>query len=275
MVRASVIVSTYNQPRYLELVLLSLGSQSVKDIEVVIADDGSTSETRELVARMKASGAVKITHVWQEDDGFRKSRILNEAVKVSNGDYLIFNDGDCIAHRHFARGHLGLARPGVFLVGRSPRLSQKVSERIGVEDVRSGRAQRITLDKCADYLFGKTTNLEFGVYLPPDWALSLVQRMKLSLTLVGQNFSCWKSDFVKINGFNEEMVGWGKEDDELAVRFRNAGLKPVSAANRAINFHLWHSKGNRVRALRMKNLEVLKRYEQSGEYRCALGLDRH
>ena len=84
-----------------------------------------------------------------------------------------------------------------------------------------------------------------------------------------------KADYVRVNGFNEEITGWGKEDDELGVRLRNAGLRPVSVCNRAVNFHLWHSKAHRSREVIDRNLDFKRQYQKSGEYRCRVGYDRH
>jgi len=272
--KASVIVSTYNQPAFLGLVLLSLRLQSRFDFEVVVADDGSGEETRCLVQSFVADSPYPLRHVWQEDDGFRKPAILNQAVRASTADYLIFNDGDCLAHRHFVRGHLGLSRSGSVLVGRTPRLGRELTEGITRADVERGSAQRITLGKVLDYLRGRTTKLEFGVYVGNDWLFRQVQKTKKTLELWGGNFSCWKTDYVKVNGFNEQITGWGKEDDEIGVRFRNAGLQVVSVANRAVNFHLWHPKGHRVREVIEKNMGVKKEFQRSGEYRCQVGYDR-
>lgn len=272
--RASVIVSTYNQPAFLELVVASLARQSCPDFEVVVADDGSGDDTRRLVESLTFRASFPILHVWQEDDGFRKPAILNRAVSAATTDYLIFNDGDCLAHRHFVRGHLELARQGAYLIGRTPRLGRALTERITVRAVEQGRAQRVNLANVVDYLRGRTTKLEFGVYVGNELLFRLVQKTKKVLELWGGNFSCWKSDYVRVNGFNEEIRGWGKEDDELGVRLKNSGLVPISAANRAVNFHLWHPKGARVRSAIERNLGIKEDYERSGQSRCPVGYDR-
>ena len=273
--KVSVIVPTYNQPGFLHLVLCSFEVQTCRDFELLVADDGSGPETRELVEGWRVRGPFPIRHVWHEDEGFRKTVILNEAVKQSSGDYLIFNDGDCLAHPRFVASHVEFARPNGFAVGRTPRLSRRLTARVTEERVRSRKAQRMTLGKVADYLFGESKKMEFGSYIGNRALFELVQRTKKNLDLWGGNFSCFKSDYVKVNGFNEEFIGWGKEDLELGIRFRNLGLRPVSVANRAINFHLWHPKpGRRSYNVALQN-RIKKSYRDSGEYYCPLGYANH
>lgn len=273
--KVSVIVNTYNQPGYLELSLLSFFGQSCGGFEVVVADDGSGPDTAEVVEQVRREAPFPLRHVWHEDDGFRRTVILNKAVKAAAHDYVIITDGDCLAHRHFVRSHMECSGPGCYLAGRTPRLGRRVSARITPECVRNGRAQRVGPLYLWDYLFGDTTKLEFGFYAGNRHLFRWVQATKKKRDLWGGNFSFHRPDFVAVNGFNEEILGWGKEDAELDVRFRNFGLRPVSVANRAINFHLWHPKGDRIREVFERNLETKRDYERSGEYRCPVGYDGH
>lgn len=273
MPRASVIVSTYNQPEFLELVLTSLALQSATEFEVVVADDGSGPATGALLERLRGELPYPLRHVWQEDAGFRKGMILNKAVKEASSPYLIFNDGDCIAHPEFVRAHLELARRDAYLVGRTPRLSRKITERITLDAVRRGCAQRASLDKWWDDWFGDSRRMEFGLYVGNNWLFRQVQKTKKKLELWGGNFSCFKEHYVQINGFNEDMDGWGKEDDEIGVRLANFGLRPVSVANRAVNFHLWHPKASGLAESIPRNLAHKKHYRATGEFRCPNGYD--
>ncbi|MBI5440899.1 MAG: glycosyltransferase, partial [Deltaproteobacteria bacterium] len=196
------MLATYNQPMFLVWVLITLARQSVGDFEVVVADDGSTEETKRLLERLAPRFPGGIQHVWQEDRGFRKCLALNRAVHRTRSDYLIFTDGDCLLHRHFVRAHRELARSDRFLIGRMPRLGPKITASIRIPDLESGRAQRLTLDKLWDGLFGESTKIEFGIYVPVRWAFDLVRKTKKRLDLWGGNFSCSKADFVAVNGFN-------------------------------------------------------------------------
>ncbi|MDP9348746.1 MAG: glycosyltransferase, partial [Gemmatimonadota bacterium] len=133
--RASVVLTTYNQPRQLELVLRGYAVQTRRDFQVVVADDGSGEETREVLERLRRETGLDLLHVWHEDRGFRKCTILNRAILAASGDYLVFSDGDCIPRRDFVEAHLRLAEPGRFLSGGYLRLSPAVSARITPADV--------------------------------------------------------------------------------------------------------------------------------------------
>ncbi len=275
MPRASVIVSTYNQPHYLELTLWSYALQGERRFELIVADDGSTGDTRDLVHRFAGETDLPVRHVWQEDRGFRKAEILNKAVRASSSGYLIFTDGDCIAHPRFVASHLRHAQPRTYLVGRTPRLGRRLSARVTLPAVRSGRAQRLTLDKMLDGLFGESRKMEFGFYLGSDLLFERVRKTKKNLELWGGNFSCHRADFVAVNGFNEDFVGWGKEDLDLGVRLRNFGLRPFSITNRAVNFHLWHGAPPDKKTNVQWQTETKEKYRRTGEYYCPHGLDGH
>lgn len=275
MPRASLIVSTYNQPAYLDLVLHSLALQSEPEFEIIVADDGSGPETRAVIEAHRRAQGRPVEHVWQDDRGFRKTVILNEAAAHARSDVLIFTDGDCLAHRHFVGSHLTLLEPGTFVVGRTARLSSRLTAGVTVEGVRSGRVQRMTAGKVLDGIFGRSKKMEFAFYLGNPVLFRVAQRIKKNRDLWGGNFSCRREDFVRVNGYNEEFLGWGKEDLELGIRFVNAGLRAVSAANLAVNFHLWHPKPpNRSANVPLQN-ELKRRVRETGAFRCEIGLDAH
>src|SRR5262245_85520 len=115
--KLSVIISTYNNPKWLEKVLWGYESQTHRDFEVVIADDGSGEPTRELIEKFKKESSLQIIHVWHPDDGFQKSAILNKAIVASTTDYLVFSDGDCIPRNDFLEVHAQNLSPGHFLSG--------------------------------------------------------------------------------------------------------------------------------------------------------------
>src|SRR5512135_2579733 len=130
--KISVIFTTYNKPDYLRLCVLSFAQQSLLPSEVIVADDGSTEETGALIHEMKNrfSNLFTIKHVWHEDVGFRRSGILNKAAREASGDYLIFTDGDCMAHRHFVRSHVEYSHPSAVLGGRRIELGKELTERL-------------------------------------------------------------------------------------------------------------------------------------------------
>ena len=76
----SLIITTYNWPEALELVLTTAVKQSVQPNEIIIADDGSAKDTKLLVNTFSKKTSVPIVHSWQEDDGFRLSKSRNLAI---------------------------------------------------------------------------------------------------------------------------------------------------------------------------------------------------
>ena len=128
MTSFSVIVSTYNRPEYLELVLDGYAAQTNRDFEVVVADDGSAPATADTIHRIRKDTGLRITHVWHEDSGFRKSLIVNRAIVAAGGEYLLFTDGDCIPRRDLVEVHRRLARPGFFVAGDDPSSATTTSK---------------------------------------------------------------------------------------------------------------------------------------------------
>ncbi|MDR6197618.1 glycosyltransferase family 2 protein [Siphonobacter sp. SORGH_AS_0500] len=224
----SLIVSTYNWPEALKFCLLSVARQRMLPDEVIIADDGSRQETRDLIEAMKGIIPVPLIHVWHEDLGFRKTEILNKAVRKSSGDYLIQIDGDVILHPYFIKDHIVAAEPGAF--------------------VRGTRA-RITPAKTAEILLRTHVNLHVfskGVYnrlnalrLPVLKSLGERKEMK-SRNVRGSNLAFWKADFIRVNGYNNDLKGWGHEDEELAARLINNSIVKKIIKLSAVQFHLHH-----------------------------------
>ncbi len=142
MMRTSIILSTYNQPEWLTKTLLGYERQQAMPHEVVVADDGSSDSTREVIESFRRRGKLSIQHVWQEDDGFQKTRILNKAIDAAGGDYLIFSDGDCIPREDYVAVHQRLAGPKRFLAGGLVRLPLATSQLISEEHIVSGECFR-------------------------------------------------------------------------------------------------------------------------------------
>jgi len=224
----SLIIATYNWPQALLRCLESVSRQKVLPDEVIIADDGSGPETRKLIEQVKADFPVPLIHVWHEDLGFRKSEVLNMAVKASSGEYMIQVDGDVILHRYFISDHLKAAEHGAFVRGSRARLTPEVTAEI-LNDPR----KRLHL-----YSKGIISKLN-AAHLPQ---LSfLAHRKKMSSQSVrGSNLAFWKQDFILINGYNNDLQGWGHEDEELAARFINNGIIKKIVKLSAVQFHLHH-----------------------------------
>ena len=234
----SVIISTYNQPEWLKKVLIGYEQQSFKNFEIIIADDGSTVETKAVIEQFKADSNVTIKHVWQEDKGFRKTRILNKAIKETKTSYLIFTDGDCIPRADFVETHLKLKKPNCFLSGGYFKLPMHISELISEEDIKSQRC----FDK--DWLLkqGLKKSFKINKLKASGFKEQFLNTMTpTKATFDGMNVSVWKNDVVEVNGFDERMA-YGGEDRELGERLMNLGIKPVQIRYSAICLHLDHER---------------------------------
>lgn len=237
----SVIVSTYNSPVWLEKVLWGYSRQTHRDFELIIADDGSTEETAELIRQMRRSTALSIQHVWQADRGFRKCRILNKAILHARSDYLVFTDGDCIPRQDFLAVHAQQARPGIFLSGGYYKLPMPTSEAIGREDILDGRCFNL------DWLVARGLprsykNLKLTASYGQARILNRITPTRCNFK--GSNGSAWRNDVLAVNGFDERMA-WGGLDREFGVRLLNAGIKPRHVRYNAIVLHLDHGRNYR------------------------------
>ena len=266
--RPSVVLSTYNQPRALELVLWGYAAQTHRDFEVVVADDGSGEETRALVERLREATGLRLRHVWHEDRGFRKTEILNRAVLAAGGDYLIFSDGDCIPRDDFVAVHVAHARPGRFLSGGYLKLPASVSAALTVDDVRAGRH--------ADLAW-----LEARGWRPGRYALRLTRSASAAALLDrvtptgatwnGHNASTWREAVLAANGFDLDMA-YGGEDRALGERLEHAGLTGHGIRFRAPVMHLHHERPYVNREAEDRNRAIRERIRRGRETRARLGI---
>ena len=249
---ASVIFSTYRQPEWLRKALCGFARQNHPDFEVVVADDGSGEETAEVIQSARETTGMRIEHVWQQDRGFRKCRILNKAILKARGNYLIFTDGDCIPQPEFIARHLELAEPKRFLSGGLLRLPLGLSQNIQPDDIESGRCFSVSWLRSHGMpftykLLKLSAGLEFGAVLD-----------RVSPTTAGwngHNASGWKDDILRANGFDERM-GYGGEDRELGERLENAGIRGKRIRHRVTCLHLDHPRGYVNAEARAANLAI-------------------
>jgi glycosyltransferase involved in cell wall biosynthesis len=209
--KTTLVISTYNWPEALDLSLRSVAKQVAMPDEVIVTDDGSRPDTAELVRQWQARLPTPLLHVWQEDLGFRLARARNNAIAVATGDYLIFVDGDMVLHRRFVSDHQRMARSDSFIQGMRVAADAKLSLRMLAEKTTA-----------PGFFAAGLTDRKF---LLRSHLLSLLEyRPTTSLRrMAGCNQAYWRDHLIQVNGFNEEMVGWGLEDDELAVRMLNRG----------------------------------------------------
>ena len=234
--RFSVFVVTYNAPEQLDLILCGLNRQTRPADEVWIADDGSTDDTRRMIESYKSGFVSKLEHAWQKDNGRRKARIVNEAVRRSSGDHLLFLDGDTIPHSRWVEDHAMAADGQHVLCGRRVKLGPEISERIDREWIEAGRLERWFGPVSASALRGDTERLLLGFRLPRALARIVHPRAR---RLMGVNYSLPRAVFERVNGYNEEINR--REDFELECRLKRAKDIPFfPLLNRAVAYHLWH-----------------------------------
>ena len=230
----SLVIAVYNRAEVLELVFASLLNQSMSDFEVIIADDGSGPSITALIERYRAAFAHPIVHEWHEDDGFRKTIVVNRAVTRASSEYIVFIDGDCILHRRFLERHMRRCRRRRVLTGRRVMLDEDLTGRITIEDVRSRRIERpwFWLGHCG------RNDCKHGIYMP--FVFGARNRSRADYQILGCNFSVHKEDFFAVNGYDERIVGRGLEDNNLCVRFINSGVAVSSIAFEAVQYHCHH-----------------------------------
>jgi glycosyltransferase involved in cell wall biosynthesis len=237
----SVIVTTYNREDALEAVLRSLARQSDADFEVIVADDGSGQATAALVEAWKAKVGHRVEHVWHQDSGFRAAEIRNRAVLASRGAYVIFLDGDCIVRPDFVAIHRRLAEQGAFVTGNrillSRQLTEKVLERqLSPETWGFGRW-------IIERLRGGINRLSALLHLPLG-PLRDLRRGKWQGAR-SCNLAIWRSDLDKVDGFDADYSGWGKEDSDLILRLLHAGVRRKDGVFATGVIHLWHAEADR------------------------------
>lgn len=258
----TILFSTYNQPEYLELTLKSILAQKVLPNEIVIADDGSGEPTKEMIEKYRKLSAIPIAHVWHEDDGFRKGEIMNKAVAAAKGDYIMQIDGDIVLGRHFVEDHTAIARPHTFCAGSRILLSEKLSKTLlRTKSIRVPLWLRMTVVNA--YRWPLMMHFLAGRY----------KQKRRNEFGRGCNFAFWREDFIKVNGYNEDMVGWGYEDTELAVRMRNAGVGKQFLKFGGVAFHVWHKLNSRHNE--SKNKEILQNSDRMGLTRTEKGIDQY
>ncbi|MGO3184134.1 MAG: glycosyltransferase family 2 protein [Aequorivita sp.] len=259
--KTSLLISTYNWPEALELVLLSVDNQTEKPDEILIADDGSSEETKALIADFQKRLIVPLYHFWHEDKGFRKAIILNKAIAAAKGEYIIQVDGDCIMHKDFVRDHKALAQCNVYLFGSRVNIQEKFLPKLFA-------SQKIKFNFFDEGIKKRTRNLR----LP---ALSSLYKTtdEISGKMRGCNVSYWKKDVVAVNGYNEEFEGWGREDSELIIRMMHNGVLGRRLRYRGIVYHIWHKVKDQSRFEINDSLQEKALAE--GSKWCEKGIDKY
>ena len=242
--KMTVIISTYNSPEWLKKVLWGYEQQTTKDFELIVADDGSTKETKELLEELRPKLSYPLEHVWHEDKGFRKSEILNKAIVASKTDYLLFSDGDCVPRNDFVEMQFKYREPGYFLSSGYLKLPMSTSKAITLEDIEK--------QSCFSPLWlmskGKMLDRKSIRFVATNWKLDGIFN-SITPTKASWNGHCasgWKKDILAVNGHDERMA-YGGQDREMGDRLWQSGIKSKQIRFSAICVHLDHSRGYKTK----------------------------
>ena len=275
-IKVSIIVAVYSDIEALELIIRALQAQTYKNFEVVIAEDNNSDEMKEYISNIKN---LNVKHTFQEDQGIRKTRSINNGILVSEGEYLIFIDGDCVPYSTFIDAHVKLSEPGFIVSGRRCNLGPKYASFL-----REHKLSSLQLENSFIYRYpliaadAVERHAEAGFYVQPNGIIynRLLKNRKGTKSIVGCNYSCFKSDMAKINGYDE---GYGEssvgDDTDLEWRFKALGLKIKSAKNVANMFHLYHGRGSRNEALYRAEYENMCVNKKNNVFICKEGLSQH
>lgn len=266
--KASIIIAIYRDIEALHCILLGLIRQTETGFEVIVTEDGENPAVAEYIAN-KAPKGLTLRHLNQEDNGFRKTRAVNRAIAESRADYLIFLDGDCIPHSKFVEMHLKHAEPTRICTARRVYLGPKESDKIRQEPELAQtlenrlafflRAIPLHQDGIRDYEVGFASQLLHNL------------AKKRYLGIMGCNFSAYKADIEKINGYNEDLPGIGGEDDDLEWRFNGLGMFTKNIKFQAVTYHLYHDSRRQDTDV---NLAISRKNREKKEYVCKNGINK-
>jgi glycosyltransferase involved in cell wall biosynthesis len=234
----AVIISTYNNPDFLRLVLHAYASQSDLNFRVYIADDGSNEATRELIEQITPTFPVPIQHIWHKDDGFRKARVHNLTLQQVKEPYVLLTDGDCIPHPHLIQSHRRLAQANTLLCGSRILLSQGYTQHL----CQTKQTPSFSIPNYVNQRIKGNINRIFPLIMPPHLSSP---NQKLS-GIHGCHISCHTKDLFNINGFDESFEGWGREDSDLVARLFHNGIQRRNLRGTPV-LHLWHQENSRAR----------------------------
>ena len=262
----SIIITTYNRPDALTAVVEACFAQDDKNFEIIIADDGSTNNTRDTVAGLQARSPVPLKHVWQEDIGFRAARVRNLGTLAAQGDYIVFLDGDCVPQRDFVANHRRLSRRGYLVSGSRVLLSEAYTRRLLEQHIDIQRLG--VMGKLKLRLAGDANKFLQTVVNWPDVGR---ESKRFSWRRIKScNLAVWRSDLELVNGFDESFTGWGHEDSDLVVRLFNAGVLRKDGAFATEVYHLWHREAKRDQESSNRSIVLQRAQDKTTQARVGL-----
>jgi glycosyltransferase involved in cell wall biosynthesis len=259
--RVSLIITTYNRPEVLSLIFKSIEDQTICPDEIIIADDGSGNSTKECVEDFQRSSSISIIHSWQEDRGFRVAKSRNKAIAKSNYEYIILIDGDVILHEKFIENHLKHAETNFFVQGQRVLVNESITKKIINNQYKNL------------FLFSRgLKNRKNAIYSAFLSKIFLTRKNVLN-GIKTCNLAFYKSDCIKVNGFNNEIEGWGREDSEFVARLFNNNVCRKNIHFNMIQFHLWHQDSSRE--VLQKNNIILQKAIESKLNWCDNGINQY
>jgi cellulose synthase/poly-beta-1,6-N-acetylglucosamine synthase-like glycosyltransferase len=259
---ASLIIPYYKDIVALELILTALNKQSAKgDFEVIIAEDDNASETKNFLAKSIPLLNYPLQHVTQEDKGYRRSKALNNGIKVAKANFIIFIDGDCIPHKHFIKEYIKEKEEKKVLYGRRVNLSEKFSNELR----KTKSLKKLNILSTA---FSKSTRVVEGLYIP-----FYPERFKSKRQLWGCNMAVLKKHLIEVNGFDEDYVEYGPEDLDIYCRLSKLGCELKSVKYQAIIYHLYH-KTKGLDDVIKRGKTIFDQKMNAGLIRCINGIEK-
>ncbi|WP_217540395.1 glycosyltransferase family 2 protein [Vibrio metschnikovii] len=257
--KTTLIITTYNWKEALKAVLESVKSQTVLPDEVIVADDGSREDTADMIRKIKNNYPVPLIHSWQKDEGFRAASSRNRAIARSTGDYLILIDGDIILTKNFIYDHINNSKDNFFIQAGRVLLNESLTYHYfntgklpSFFEKGLKNRKNIIRNKFLCYLFSRKSNTDKSTR--------------------SCNMSFWKRDILDVNGFNNDFVGWGREDSEFVHRMLNSGKSRLYLKFAGVGYHLYHVENSR--ASLTQNDEILDNTIKNALKRCQNGIDQ-
>lgn len=259
----SLLITTYNWKEALCLTLRSAFAQTRLPLEILIGDDGSTDDTRELIDALRKESPVPLVHIWHEDRGFRLTEIRNKAIAEAKGDYIIQVDGDTILEKHFIEDHAELAEPNCYVCGSRVKIFEE-----NTRQILAGKDYDFGFFKQSAHSMLNSARSKFlRKFLARRYAKGKVARLR------GCNMAFWKKDLIEVNGYNEDLTSWGHEDSELAYRLFFAGKEKLFLKMGGVLFHLHHKTSSKSNE--SAHHAAIEKIKESKLHWCPNGLDKH
>lgn len=258
----SLIVSTYNWKEALNLCLKSIEKQTVLPKEVIIADDGSKEDTKDMIIHISKNFPIPIVHVWQEDNGFQLSKIRNKAIAKASGSYIVQVDGDLILERHFIQDHINFRELGSFVSGSRVIMASELSKKL----LENGSTKIRLTDS-------GVVNVMNGIRIPALSKRLDNYKNKDIYYVRGCNMAFWRKDLIEVNGYNEDFIGWGREDNEIGLRLIHSGIRKRIIKFSGVVFHIYHPE--KARSALNVNDKLLQETGSKQLKRCENGINKY